>query len=398
MTIEASPDADQPYAPHPELLVYPLALTEGAARVLVAETASARPPLVLRDPRVSLAITLLPDQGTRAEITARWAAEESLLPITDALWSALSTEGVLVPADDVPAQAAAWRSFDWDEAYRYHSSTRDYPFLQMDQEGAFAADDARMEEYIGRSLPPALTLDLSATPAPAADVPDASAAPQGAFPQGVLPQGVLPQGTVPQGAVPLRKIAEGESADALLAALTPEQRRGTEGLALLLDVCFGERTRRPFAVQGDFLRKAVPSGGARHPTEAFVALFPGGPLRPGTYHYNVEHHRLDLLRSGDHSTAFRAASFDLFDKYQEAPFGLIVFCSLVERAMWRYRDARSARAPFIDIGHALMAYRTVIQRLGVGGYTYQKFHDRQIAALLGINVERLAPLFLGTLV
>ncbi len=66
--------------------------------------------------------------------------------------------------------------------------------------------------------------------------------------------------------------------------------------------------------------------------------------------------------------------------------------------MWRYRDARSARAPFIDIGHALMAYRTVIQRLGVGGYTYQKFHDRQIAALLGINVERLAPLFLGTLV
>jgi len=378
MTTEAPPGADQSYAPHPELLVYPLAPTEGAARAMVAETESARPPLVLRDPRVSLAITMLPDQGTRAEITARWAAEESLRPITDTLWSALSTEGVLVPVGEVPAQAAAWRSFDWDEAYRYHSSTRDYPFLQMDQEGAFAADDARMEEYIGRSLPPALTLDLSPTNAPVAG----SADPQ----------------TVPSHAIPLRKIAEGESADALLAALTPEQRRGTEGLALLLDVCFGERTRRPFAVQGDFLRKAVPSGGARHPTEAFVALFPGGPLEPGTYHYNVEHHQLDLLRSGDHSVAFRAASFDLFDKYQEAPFGLIVFCSLVERAMWRYRDARSARAPFIDIGHALMAYRTVIQRLGVGGYTYQKFHDRQIAALLGINVERLTPLFLGTLV
>ncbi|QMU71544.1 SagB/ThcOx family dehydrogenase [Streptacidiphilus sp. P02-A3a] len=376
MTIEAPPGADQSYAPHPELLVYPLAPTEGAARVMVAETASARPPLVLRDPRVSLAITLLPDRGTRAEITARWAAQESLRPITDALWSALSEEGLLVPVGDVPAQAAAWRSFDWDEAYRYHSSTRDYPFLQMDQEGAFAADDARMEEYIGRSLPPALTLDLPTTAQPA----------EPAEPAG------------PRPAIPLRKIAEGESADALLAALTPEQRRGTEGLALLLDVCFGERTRRPFAVQGDFLRKAVPSGGARHPTEAFVALFPGGPLEPGTYHYNVEHHRLDLLRGGDHSAEFRAASFDLFDKYREGPFGLIVFCSLVERAMWRYRDARSARAPFIDIGHALMAYRTVIQRLGVGGYTYQKFHDRQIAALLGINVERLTPLFLGTLV
>lgn len=378
MTIEAPPGADQYYAPHPELLVYPLAPTEGAPRAMVAETVSARPPLVLHDPRVSLAITLLPDRGTRAEITARWAAEESLRPIIDALWTALSRESVLVPVGDVPARAAAWRSFDWDEAYRYHSSTRDYPFLQMDQEGAFAADDARMEEYIGRSLPPALTLDLPAVTAAAFRGPDAPAG--------------------PQRAIRLRKIGPGESADARLAALTPEQRRGTEGLALLLDVCFGERTRRPFAVQGEFLRKAVPSGGARHPTEAFVALFPGGPLEPGTYHYNVEHHRLDLLRGGDHSTAFRAASFDLFDKYHEAPFGLIVFCSLVERAMWRYRDARSARAPFIDVGHALMAYRTVIQRLGVGGYTYQKFHDQQIAALLGINVERLTPLFLGTLV
>ncbi|MDH6575444.1 SagB/ThcOx family dehydrogenase [Kitasatospora sp. MAP5-34] len=353
----------QTYAPHPELLVYPLAPDGGAPRVMVAETGSARPPLVLRDPRVPLAVTLLPDVGTRAEIVARWAAEPSLRPIADDLWTVLTAEEVVVPAAEVPPEAAAWRSFDWDEAYRYHASTRDYPFLQMDREGAFEADDARMEEYIARSLPPALTMDLAAG-----------------------------------HSVPLRKIGEGESVDALLAGLTSGQRRGQEGLALLLDVCFGERARRPFAVQGDFLRKAVPSGGARHPTEAFVALFPGGPLPPGTYHYNVEHHRLDLLREGDHSARFREASFDLFDKFQQAPFGLIVFCSLVERAMWRYRDARSARAPFIDVGHTLMAYRTVIKRLGVGGYTYQKFHDRQIAELLGINVERLAPLFLGTLV
>ncbi|MEU8033371.1 SagB/ThcOx family dehydrogenase [Streptomyces sp. NPDC049099] len=330
---------------------------------MVAETESHRPPLVLRDHRVPFAITLLPDQGTRAEIIARWEAEESLRDLTEELWTALTGEGLLVPSSEVPEQAARWRSFGWDEAYRYHASTRDYPFLQMDREGAFAADDARMEEYIAQSLPPAITMDLPCV-----------------------------------GSVPLRKIAADESVDALLETLTPAQRRGHEGLSLLMDVCFGERTRRPFAVQGDFLRKAVPSGGARHPTEAFLALFPGGDLEPGIYHYNVAHHRLDLRRAGDFSTEFREASFDLFDKFYQEPFGLIVFCSLVERAMWRYRDARSARAPFIDVGHTLMAYRTVIQRLGVGGYTYQKFHDRQIAELLDTNVERMPPLFLGTLV
>lgn len=362
MSTEAPTGAPQTYAPHPQLLVYPLAF-DADDRIMVAETSSARAPLMLRDPRVAHAITLLPDRGTRAEITVRWRAEKSLRPIVDHLWTALIAEDILVPADEALARAAAWRSYDWDEAYRYHASTRDYPFLQMDREGAFAADDARMEEYIAVSPPPLITVDLPA-----------------------------------ERSVPLRKIAEGESADALLEAMPPEQRRGPEGLALLMDVCFGERTRRPFAVQGDFLRKAIPSGGARHPTEAFLAMFPGSGAEPGIYHYNVARHRLDLLRAGDFSAELREASFDLFDKFHQEPFGLIVFCSLVERAMWRYRDARSARAPFIDVGHTLMAYRTVIHRLGIGGYTYQKFRDRQIAELLDVNVERLTPLFLGSLV
>ncbi|MCT9076528.1 SagB/ThcOx family dehydrogenase [Streptomyces fulvoviolaceus] len=353
----------QTYVPNPTLLVYPSEVED--ERLLVAETDSARPPLILRDIRVALAITLLPDRGTRADVLARWQAERVLAPIAEDLFEVLAAEGVLLPADQEPEQAAAWRRYGWEEAYRYHASTRDYPFLQMDQEGAFAQDDARMEEYVQESPPPPITMDLPA----AAD-----------------------------GSVPLRKLGADESADALLETLTADQKRGREGLSVLMDVVFGERTRRPFAVQGDFLRKAVPSGGARHPTEAFLVTFPGAPVTPGVHHYNVEHHRLDVVRAGDHSAAFREASFDLFDKFHREPFGLLVFCSLVERAMWRYRDARSARAPFIDVGHTLMAYRTVIGRLGVGGYTYQKFDDAAIAGLLGIDVTRMSPLFLGTLV
>lgn len=362
MTTTTQSAATQTYVPHPTLLVHPAAIKD--ERLLIAETDSAVPPLILRDIRVAWAITLLPDRGTRTEIVARWRAERVLAPIADDLFEALLAEGVLLAAEREPEQAAAWRRFGWEEAYRYHASTRDYPFLQMDEEGAFDADDARMEEYVRESAPPPITMEL---PAPA-------------------------------DSVPLRKIGPDESADALLETLSTEQKRGAEGLSVLMDVVFGERARRPFAVQGDFLRKAVPSGGARHPTEAFLVTFPGAAIPAGVHHYNVERHRLDMVRPGDHTDAFRAASFDLFDKFHREPFGLLVFCSLVERAMWRYRDARSARAPFIDVGHTLMAYRTVIGRLGIGGYTYQKFDDAAIAGLLGIDVTRMSPLFLGTLV
>ncbi|KUL36998.1 hypothetical protein ADL22_23045 [Streptomyces sp. NRRL F-4489] len=362
MSATAPPDTPPVYAPHPQLLIHPVTLD--GERVMAAETSSATPPLMLRDPRVALALSVLPDTGgTREEILALWRGEEALAPLAEDLWEIVLAEELLLPADQLPPTAAAWRDYGWAEAYRFHASTRDYPFLQMDQEGAFDLDDARMAEYIAVSKPPEITL-------------------------------TLPCDT----GVELRKVGADESADAMLAAMTPGQRRGREGLSLLMDVCFGERTRRPFAVQGDFLRKAVPSGGARHPTEAFLVLFDDAVAPPGVYHYNVEHHRLDLVRPGQHRDAFRHASFDLFDKFHQEPYGLLVFCSLAERAMWRYRDARSARALFIDVGHTLMAYRTVIHRLGVGGYTYQKFHDREIADLLGIDGERMIPLFLGTLV
>lgn len=107
---------------------------------------------------------------------------------------------------------------------------------------------------------------------------------------------------------------------------------------------------------------------------------------------------MDRIRSGDHYSVLRRATFDLFQKFDARPFGLIAFTSLVERAMWRYRDDRSARAVLIDIGHALMIYRTVAHVIGFETYTYQKFRDTELCSAMGIDRLRQPPLFVGTLV
>jgi SagB-type dehydrogenase family enzyme len=170
------------------------------------------------------------------------------------------------------------------------------------------------------------------------------------------------------------------------------------GLSLLFDVCFGERGRMRFGKQGEFLHKSIPSGGARHPTEVFLVAFDGGPVLAGVHHYNVEHHRLDLIRAGDYFEVCARTTFDLFKKFDSPPIALVVFTALYERAMWRYRDPRSWRAVMVDIGHGLMAMRRVAAALGFAQYTYQKFDDDALCDLLGLNPVRQTPLFVGTLV
>jgi hypothetical protein len=66
--------------------------------------------------------------------------------------------------------------------------------------------------------------------------------------------------------------------------------------------------------------------------------------------------------------------------------------------MWRYREARSWRAVLIDVGHAVMFYRHVALRLGYNLYTYQKFDDKLIGCILGVDIIKQSPLYVGTII
>jgi SagB-type dehydrogenase family enzyme len=233
----------------------------------------------------------------------------------------------------------------------------------MDQPGAFAIDEDRMQGYLTQAAPPSNYQQFE-----------------------------------PLARIPLSKLRDTDSANQLVSSITIQQRRGLDGLSVLFDLCFGERSQVDFGVQGSFLRKAVPSGGARRPTEVFLVSFEGLPLECGVYHYNVKHNALELLREGNFEQDMRRATFDFFEKYTDPPVGVVVFTSLVDRAMWRYRDPRSWRAILIDAGHALMAFRTVSRALGFGSYSYQKFRDRDICMLVGLELARQPPLYVATLV
>jgi len=202
---------------------------------------------------------------------------------------------------------------------------------------------------------------------------------------------------VGEPAVLLERLAPGQSPDERLAQLSDVDRRGPNGIGLLLDVCFGERDQVRVAGGHLCLLKSIPSGGARHPTEVFLAAFDLDGILPAVYHYNVEHHRLDRVRKGQHRDAFTHATLDLFERADQPPAAALVFTSRVERAMWRYRDPRSFRAVMVDVGHAMMAFRHAAELLGFRALGFQKMRDGEIAGLCAVDRVTQPPIYVATL-
>ena len=331
-------------------------------RRLVAQASAARPPLILNDPLALTALSVLPGEFDRHGAADAWRRAGVPERAHEELWTGLEAAGLFAAASGA-GDTEWWDDLGWREARTYHEATRDYPFLQMDQRGAFAQDAERMEAYHVQAPAPPLYQHLRA-----------------------------------DGTVELARLAHGESPDARLERLEPAQRRGRDGIGLLLDVCFGERGQIAVAGHGRCVLKSIPSGGARHPTEVFLAAFDLRDIEAGVYHYDVEHHRLERVAAGQQRDRFARATLDLFAKHDAPPAAALVFTSRVERAMWRYRDPRSFRAILVDVGHAVMAYRHVARRLGWRTYALQKMRDRDVADLIGVDPVVQPPLYVGTLV
>jgi SagB-type dehydrogenase family enzyme len=287
---------------NPALLGYGAEIDGQAS--LALEIESGRPPLLIDDPRLFWAVGALPSEFDECEAKKLWAAEPDCKLVTDALWEFCRAERLVLEADTARRQP--------DAPYAgYHAATRSYPFLDMSTTAAFVADNALMQQY------------AQAEPAP----PIYDSHPSSWRQQ-------------------LRKVEEFDSFE-----VTSE----LDQLSIMFDGTFGERFRRDLEfdeevgyLQVELTFKSIPSGGSRHPTEAFAHI-DSSALPRGLYHYNVEQNSLDLL---DTQLRVEDLSSLIGNDTGEIPDLVWFLCSRVERAMWRYRDPRSFRAIVVDAGHA----------------------------------------------
>lgn len=155
--------------------------------------------------------------------------------------------------------------------------------------------------------------------------------------------------------LPLERFGDLASAEVCFGkSYMPRSQKVTlDHLNFIINMSFAQTDKVNMYATGAHVRKPVPSGGARHPTEAYVLVNSGiKDIDPGCYHYNVKAHRLDRLEISERhlDKAIRASSLLLRVRNRPVAASIVHTC-IFERSMFRYRDSRSYRVMNFDLGH-----------------------------------------------
>ena len=131
------------------------------------------------------------------------------------------------------------------------------------------------------------------------------------------------------------------------------------------------------------IRRTSPSGGSRHPSEGYVCVFDVPGLDAGWYHFSCGKNVLVRVAGLDSDEATAA----LYGAFRAGfPVGaVVVITSHFERNMYRYREPRTFRTLFMDVGHLLTTAELVARSLGLALYGQHGIDDTYVEHVLGLN-------------
>jgi SagB-type dehydrogenase family enzyme len=308
----------------------------------------------LASPRLLTLLDAAAPSIDREELVATVAAAAESDDEPQTVIDQLIGHGVLLESEpERPLQS--WREHGWNEAADYYTTIRDYPFVDYSEgKEALETDYGRMEQYqVEESIPPRYK---NYDDEPTVELPSPEEA-------------SLPD---------LRDVIGYQD-------LGRERNLTAERLSTILYYTFGEIGRLEFPSQGEFLIKTSPSGGARHPTEAYVVAFDVADLDPGIYHYSVRDHALSAIAGAIEPETLSETVYGLQER-SDAPKAVLFFTSVLERSMWRYREPRTYSVVQNDIGHLMETLRLLSNGLGIPLSFGHGFEDSDLAALLGVDL------------
>jgi SagB-type dehydrogenase family enzyme len=163
-------------------------------------------------------------------------------------------------------------------------------------------------------------------------------------------------------------------------------------LATTLALSFGVQQWVPTQF-GRLPLKTSPSGGARHPIEAYVCVRQVTGIRPGLYHYAADVHQLERIRGGDMTARLRTW-MPHSGYFAKAAF-VVVLTAVLERQVWRYPYARAYRAALAEAGHVCQTFCLAATWRGLAPFCLMGLDDARIEEDLGVDGVRETVLYVA---
>jgi len=129
----------------------------------------------------------------------------------------------------------------------------------------------------------------------------------------------------------------------------------------------------------------APSAGALYPLELYVVS------GEAIFHYVVDDHSLEIIRSGNHRAALMHAGLDQEFITQAAI--TIVIAAVPERTANKYGEERSPRYIDFEVGHVAQNIMLQAAALGLGSVPVGAFNDVEVAKILELSGNSF-PLYL----
>jgi len=154
-------------------------------------------------------------------------------------------------------------------------------------------------------------------------------------------------------------------------------------LANLLHLTWGVQKWGDVEGQGKVALKTSPSGGARHPVEAYVLALNVVGLPAHVFHYDAARHRLiDLEREISPSLVVKLLAGQTY--FADAG-ALVVMSAMFKRSMWRYSSSRAYRVVLADTGHLAQTFCLLATAMKLAPFCTMAFDDRALDDTLGID-------------
>lgn len=145
---------------------------------------------------------------------------------------------------------------------------------------------------------------------------------------------------------------------------------------------------------GDHKLRASPSAGALYPIETYLLINRVEGLESGLYHYDVETHKLDILKVGDFSLEVKAGALD--QQIAERASVVFIWSAIFQRSKWKYLQ-RAYRYIFLDAAHIAQNLALAAEGLGLGSCQIGALYDDYLNGLLEFDISEESVIYMSSI-